>query len=804
MKKSKRLLSMLMTAALAVSMTATSAFAATTFNFTYPEEPMDVNSTTGTGGSRYLTTLAQRASSEIPLVFGINVVGGNIFDGLRTMAGTSVSTNPDPYLWNFNYLYPNYKRMSQPDESMMREGVEMLPSDQYYNYLGNALTNANGLYNSGGANQVYANVSDDYGGVGAAVGYRADVMIGFNSALVDQIDTVRSWKSGDEFYREGDENYSPLIVDVQTGSVTSRLYSWMDMAQGIDAYLEAHPEFAIRYGAAQTIAGDLEQFSAGIPYYIASLIADGKLEKKTMAYVYNIDGTTYNCINPRSAGDVSADVYGEVNNFEFLEGSYTLKEIMDAGTDVIVLGQSGYAYTGGSIGRDVVSAASSSNKQNVFKELADLGYKADEVPMVLDGTTRNVTFGGQGYNYAPTTPMYMTFIQAYCYMEELEEVNEAINPMALYRFMYEEFGHVNASSAEDVALYNLGSNWDSVDDEYDTVPDLSDYTYDKEAIIAAIREGVAFAQSSRAEYLGNTLVPAVREGEGAYTILTEQTQTEEPESGHDFITLTLNGETVYLDLTALAEYDDGSSSSSGDGSNNTGSAFSNTRTSYQAIIDYYNGSEYGYGDDLQTTLQNYADHMVAHVWDPDTTISGTYAEGVGQSSFTDVEAGTWYDAAVAWAVKKGVTTGTSATTFSPSNTCNRAQMVTFLYRAAGSPNSGAANNPFVDVSTDSYYFDAVMWAVDKGITNGMDATHFNPNGDVTRGQAVTFMNRLENEKASSSTNPFTDVTSGTYYYDSVLWAVEKGITNGMSATTFEPETTCTRAHIVTFLNRYLG
>ncbi len=804
MKKTKKLLSLLMAAAMAVSMTATSAFAATTFSFTYPETAMDVNSTTGHEGTRYLRTLAQRASSEIPLVFGINVVAGNIFDGLRNMGGTVVNVNPDPYLWNFNYLYPNAQRMADPGEK--REGAEDLPSNQYYNYLGNKLTNPNGLYWSGGANQVYANASDAFGGVGEAVGYRADVMIGFNSALIDQIDTVRSWKAGDEFYQPGDENYSPLIVDVQTGSVTSRLYSWMDMGSGIDAYIEAHPEFAIRYGSAKTIAGNLEQFSAGIPYYIASLIADGKIEKKTMAYVYNIDGSTYNCINPRKPEDVSSDVYGEVNNFEFLEGSFTLKQLMDAGVDIIVLGQSGYAYTGESIS-GLPSAANSSDKQTIFKELVDLGYKADQVPMVFDKTMRNVLFGNQGYNFAPTTPMYMTYIQAYAYMDELAAINDAVNPMALYRFMYEEFGHVDASNAEDVALYHLGSNWDSVDDEFDKVPDITNYKYDKAAIIQAIRDGVAYAQSARAEANDNTLVAAIREDDGAYLILKDKTQESVPPAGHEYITLTLNessikegGEnadkTVYLDLTALAEVTGDDPSGGGD--------YTNTRTSYQAIIDYYNTSNYGYGDDLQTTLQSYATHMVPHVWDPDTTVEGTYAYGVGQSSFNDVVKDSWYDTAVSWAVKKGVTNGTSASTFSPADECNRAQMVTFLYRAVGSPAVTASENPFVDVKEGSYYYNAVLWAVENKITNGMDKDHFGPDADVTRGQAVTFMNRIENQKAASASNPFEDVVSGAYYYDAVLWAVENGITNGVDDKHFGPETTCTRAHIVTFLERYLG
>lgn len=173
-------------------------------------------------------------------------------------------------------------------------------------------------------------------------------------------------------------------------------------------------------------------------------------------------------------------------------------------------------------------------------------------------------------------------------------------------------------------------------------------------------------------------------------------------------------------------------------------------------------------------------------------------------SFTDVEAGSWYENGVRWALDNGVTNGTRDNTFSPDQKCNRAQMVTFLYRAKGSPEVTSTENPFVDVNEKDYYYKAVLWAVQENITKGMDANHFSPDADVSRGQAVTFMNRIENKKAENADNPFVDVASGAYYYDAVLWAVEQGITNGVDKTHFGPETTCTRAHIVTFLERYLG
>ena len=171
--------------------------------------------------------------------------------------------------------------------------------------------------------------------------------------------------------------------------------------------------------------------------------------------------------------------------------------------------------------------------------------------------------------------------------------------------------------------------------------------------------------------------------------------------------------------------------------------------------------------------------------------------------FTDVDSGAWYAGAVNWAVSEGITAGTSATTFSPDAPCTRAQVVTFLWRAAGSPKA-TGSNPFTDISAGAYYYDAVLWAVEKGITVGTSAATFSPDTVCTRAQIVTFLWRAAGSPAASGSNPFTDVSQGSYYYDAVLWAVSQGITAGTSATTFSPDTACTRAQAVTFLYRAAG
>lgn len=167
--------------------------------------------------------------------------------------------------------------------------------------------------------------------------------------------------------------------------------------------------------------------------------------------------------------------------------------------------------------------------------------------------------------------------------------------------------------------------------------------------------------------------------------------------------------------------------------------------------------------------------------------------------FADVPASAYYADAVTWAVEQGITSGTSATTFSPDMSCTRAQIVTFLWRANGAPKADGAN-PFTDVSADAYYYDAVLWAVKEGITSGTSATTFSPDVTVTRGQTVTFLYRAAGAPAVSG-GSFADVAADAYYADAVAWAVKEGVTSGTGGNSFSPDAPCTRGQIVTFLYR---
>ena len=174
---------------------------------------------------------------------------------------------------------------------------------------------------------------------------------------------------------------------------------------------------------------------------------------------------------------------------------------------------------------------------------------------------------------------------------------------------------------------------------------------------------------------------------------------------------------------------------------------------------------------------------------------------ISKHPFLDVPAGAYYEDAVVWAVGKGITSGTNATTFDPNGTCTRAQAVTFLWRAAGSPTPKTKLMPFPDVPVGSYYWNAVLWAIEQGITEGTSYLTFSPNDSCTRAQIVTFLWRAKGNPAVSGSAPFTDVAPDAYYAAAVTWAEKNGITGGIGNGLFGSNNTCTRAQIVTFLYR---
>ncbi len=227
-----------------------------------------------------------------------------------------------------------------------------------------------------------------------------------------------------------------------------------------------------------------------------------------------------------------------------------------------------------------------------------------------------------------------------------------------------------------------------------------------------------------------------------------------------------------------------------------------------------NGKHPGWGV-AEQTLSN-GDDVILHYTDDYTVEEGS--EGYEpmipsteekddvdpEMAFTDVSENDYYYEAVKWAVEKGITNGTSATTFSPNASCTRAQMVTFLWRAAGSPEAKSTTCVFTDVDKDAYYYEALLWAVENGITNGTSDTTFSPDAVCNRGQMATFLYRNAKTPVVSGNHSFIDVKADAYYNDAVIWAAARGITKGTSDTTFSPDADCTRGQMVTFLYRYLA
>ena len=185
------------------------------------------------------------------------------------------------------------------------------------------------------------------------------------------------------------------------------------------------------------------------------------------------------------------------------------------------------------------------------------------------------------------------------------------------------------------------------------------------------------------------------------------------------------------------------------------------------------------------------------------TVSAAFkaAAPASENPFTDVPSGAYYEDAVVWAVKKDITSGTSDTTFDPDGSCTRAQAVTFLWRAAGSPEPKSAAMPFTDIPAGSYFEKAVLWAVENGITKGTSDTTFSPDASCTRAQIVTFLWRAGGSPAVSGNSAFSDVASDAYYAAAVAWAEKNGVTGGIGGGLFGSDNTCTRAQIVTFLHR---
>lgn len=404
--------------------------------------------------------------------------------------------------------------------------------------------------------------------------------------------------------------------------------------------------------------------------------------------------------------------------------------------------------------------------------------------------------------------------EGYCLTKEVVYERGELLSQASYFYQFDQNGFLTAlkeiSSDSEIALtskYTYDSNGNCVKEELIGTPQAGEsyiiatalYTYDKDGnLVSSEYDGTHTVFTYDSDGLLVKAEATYSDGENDHTIVIEYTYDA-------------NG---YL----IAESD------TSDGVEQWRYQYTNNASGNPTVCNEYMFDSEAEEDDqwVLITRQNYTYDAAGNnikleaftQEDGEFVLYRTYeytykklGEQITVSPFVDVKdtaANAWFYEPVLWAVNNGITTGMTQTEFMPDNTCTREQAVTFLWRAAGEPEPSKTTTPFVDVVKGSYYEKAVQWAYETGITTGVDATHFDPGGQVSRGQFVTFLWRLEGKPSASGKQSFSDVVSGQYYYNAVLWATEQKITDGMGGGKFEPNTICTRAQVVTFLYRALA
>ncbi len=638
------------------------------YTYSAPTEPMEVD-------ENIITASAHRAASPILGMMGVNATSGfGMINGSAPsdlasaqncaalgIWGSSLNENPDPYYWNYFYnFYAEETEGAEPVASSVDGGT--------------ALTNGNWA-----GSPVIADTTlfEEYGNISGSIATRPDILVGCASSnsgddvsgYDSQLETIHSFTPDSEYYHEGDETYSPELVSYQTTYIKQMIESVKRLANAI-TQVEEETGKTTRYGDVQVIANDYEKYVYGVIAYVQEELAAKGLEEKTVAVLtaINEDGTY------TIADSLATSATSLVRGYEY--AMCVSKSLVDeVGSTTVTLEEL--------LSADVIITI---NNQNITKTDLEQSFGTEtyngilitNTPATLYGMTMNSVENAMGYAY----------IIGSMYSDVLN-----IDPVELCAYFYQHFWHVT----------------------------------DLDSLATVVKTNFS-----------ETILP-------------------------DGVTGTLSAN--YSAATVEAKLAKG--------------------------IAYYQANEAAFDTDEYTLIG-------MSEWAPDT------ASGIGSGSastvFTDVSETAWYADAVTWAYNAGVTAGTSDTTFSPNMTCNRAQIVTFLWNAAGQPAPASSGNPFTDVSETEWYYDAVLWAVENGITAGTSATTFSPNTNCDRAQIVTFLWNAAGQPApADGENPFTDVSETEWYYDAVLWAVENGVTAGTSATTFSPSTICDRAQAVTFL-----
>ena len=758
-------LSVLLSLAMVLSVSSSFAFAAdSSWSFTEPEAAL---STAGTGGARNIKMNAFRASIPVAALLGGDLVaGGNITwqtedsEGNRiglNLIGSDVNTNPDTYVWNFNYVskffsYANRTRIFQwlkkdGSEASNAEVWDVLPQSEFMYPILTYDSNTHNMYASWGGNDTDTAALAELGGVSKTMYMRPDLVLGNDgTSYADQVKAINSFKKGDAYYQDGDESYDPTFIELGCGTMEQKTDGVKIVAETMNQMIaESNGALTTRYGDPYTIAADYEKAVFGIYYYVMSNLKEygGTIDKKDAALctAYDSDTGTYT-------------VQTTFDPMYQLLGTHTTNKI--AGKVVSAEGTAaGEAMTYKLTAEDMsvfdfIYASSSSVKTQLMNDFEKMGLKEDTVPDVEERITLGVC--------NPATPWACNVItqefpvtQLYIYKDELAEINPYANPMAMIAYEAENWYHIKntGSILENVVSKMVSSYWNPVND-LDNVPDKEKYQYNKEEIDKMIEQGIVFAKEHASDQ--STWM------DGSYNI----------------------NDPIYKSIKGTEEY-------------------SSDRVTLT--------------DEL---VNNYKKKMETHPWQPDLSVGigkdldiddpgRNYAQEAADK-FTDVTASYWAAEYIGKAVAQNLFLGTTDTTFSPEDEMTRAMLITVLYRMAGSPEVNG-NAAFTDVDQSKYYAAPVKWGVDNGITNGTSETTFDPSASVTREQVARLIynyNKYKNNdvSASASLSKFTDAGSvSEWAVKEMRWAVATGMINGMTETTLVPQGTATRAQVATMLTR---
>ncbi len=808
----KRIASVFITVAVICSMS----FSASAVSFTIPTSPINTD-------DGVIKTTAARAGQVAPLILGCNLVASsnlgassgdyNRVNSILGVFGSSINDRPDPYLYNYNYnLYAeeNQKDVVE-DATVSEQQAEGTPATS--DAALNILKHRPDLILNQGAGTGTANPNEVYSEVIATLPENTDA--------------------------DTSNDYSPSYYTCSISSLVFQCENLKNLAGVVEEICE-DKNLTTRYGDPTVIASDYDKFVWGYYFYIQNELEKNNIEKKSVAVVSNTSDEGANWTLPAQATQVSQNKPNRLveytrDNTNLLNGTeekqVALSDVL--GCDVVV--------ANGAAGKTLKAAAS--------KE----GYDEDALPLIID-TLPTCLYGMimQTHENALGIP----YIQSIVYADQLN-----LNPVYAAAYFYEHFFHITDQEALQETVNTLLASATLPPGVTTSIENYDPYAVE-ELIVEGINyakenegrrhddpdvwnpdtsTGIGTEYSVEVQADGNGTVT----GGGTYLRNAVVTVTAEPGSNQTFLGWYQGTDRVSRDLEYSFKVTDNMTltgrferQSSGGGSGG-GRTVSRSEQYNVSVITDGNGTATGAGsfdkdasvtvtanpaedsefagwyigdqmvsDSLSYTFQVSADTELTAKFTVKSTEPSEPSEPSepvdvppADNPFNDVHENDYFFSPVEWAVENQITTGTAPETFSPEEACTRGQIVTFLWRAKGSPEPQTTANPFTDVQQGEYYTKAVLWAVEQGITNGSSATTFSPDDTVTRGQTVTFLWRTEGSESISVDNPFTDVPANQYYSDAVLWAVKNQITTGKTASLFGPEDPCTRAQIVTFLYR---